>query len=124
MAKSVHESADTLIMETDPTRRMPRLAYILRYQNIAQEEATKALDEFEETRQQMGESEWQHKVDKDTRARLEVLRADVLLTKDNLIESIRYDNKRCICLYARQINALIRGPCCRKNEEKITSNSV
>jgi len=88
MAATAEESAATLLLETDPSTRMPRKFYEIWYQKLALRETEQALKNVEKLQEELG-NEWESTVS-EYGGRFSVLCAEARLQHDTLFETIRY----------------------------------
>lgn len=88
MAATAEESAATLLLETDPTTRMPRKFYEVWYQKLALRETEQALRNVERLQEELG-SEWESAVN-EYGGKFSVLCAEARLQHDTLYQVIRY----------------------------------
>ncbi len=89
MAATAEESATTLLLETDPTTRMPRKFYEVWYQKLALRETDQALRSVEKLQEELG-NEWESALS-EYGGKFSVLCAEARLQHDTLCERIRYD---------------------------------
>ena len=88
MAATAEESAATLLLETDPSARMPRKFYETWYQKLALRETEQALRNVERLQEELG-NEWESAVN-EYGGKFSVLCAEARLQHDTLYQVIRY----------------------------------
>ncbi|KAK9828153.1 hypothetical protein WJX74_001078 [Apatococcus lobatus] len=86
-AEYTTESASQAYLEADPAKRGPKVTYLLRYQQQAQQEIHKALRMYDELDEH---SQTESKADKE----FAILHADTMLARDKLADIIEGHEKR------------------------------